>query len=59
LNRSLRQRLMERGVAVIGHTRVGGRQCLKLTCMNPTSSDEDIEVLLGLIVEQGMRLEAA
>jgi glutamate/tyrosine decarboxylase-like PLP-dependent enzyme len=50
---------MERGVAVIGHTRVGGRQCLKLTCMNPTSSDEDIEALLGLIVEQGMRLEAA
>ena len=39
LNAALRQRLFDRGIAVIGHTRVRGRQCLKLTCMNPAVSD--------------------
>ncbi|MGA8492198.1 MAG: aspartate aminotransferase family protein [Terriglobales bacterium] len=57
LNATLRQRLLERGVAVVGHTRVRGRQCLKLTCMNPTTSEEEIEALLQLIVEQGRQLE--
>jgi L-2,4-diaminobutyrate decarboxylase len=57
LNASLRQTLFERGVAVVGHTRVRGRQCLKFTCMNPTVSEEQIEHLLGLIVEQGRTLE--
>ncbi len=59
LNVALRQRLLERGVAVIGHTRVHDRQCLKLTCMNPTTSEAEIEALLRLIVEQGTRLETA
>jgi L-2,4-diaminobutyrate decarboxylase len=59
LNSALRQRLLERGAAVIGHTRVRGRQCLKLTCMNPTTSEEEIEALLHLIVEQGQQLDTA
>jgi L-2,4-diaminobutyrate decarboxylase len=59
LNRALRQRLFERGAAVLGHTRVRGRQCLKLTCMNPTTSEEEIEALLQLILEQGRLLETA
>jgi L-2,4-diaminobutyrate decarboxylase len=49
--------LLERGVAVIGRTRVHGRQCLKLTCMNPTTSEDEIDALLQLIVEQGGQLE--
>ncbi|MBZ5654661.1 MAG: aspartate aminotransferase family protein [Acidobacteriia bacterium] len=53
LNAALRQRLFERGVAVIGHTRVRGRQCLKFTCMNPTVSEKEIEDLLRQVVEQG------
>jgi L-2,4-diaminobutyrate decarboxylase len=59
LNGSLRQRLLERGVAVIGHTRVRGRQCLKLTCMNPTTSEEEIEALLRLVVDHGRQLDTA
>ena len=59
LNSALRQRLLERGIAVIGHTRVHGRQCLKLTCMNPTTSADEIEDLLQVIVEQGNQLETA
>jgi L-2,4-diaminobutyrate decarboxylase len=57
LNASLRQKLFERGLAVIGHTRVRGRQCLKFTCMNPTATEKEIEGLLAQIVEQGRALE--
>lgn len=59
LNASLRQKLFERGIAVIGHTRVHDRQYLKFTCMNPMTSENDLEVLLGQIVEQGRELERA
>jgi len=57
-NSTLREKLFERGVAVLGHTRVRGRQCLKFTCMNPTVSEKDIENLISQIVEQGHALES-
>jgi len=57
LNSTLRQRLFDRGTAVLGHTRVRGRQCLKLTCMNPTTTEEQIDGLLRVIVECGLELE--
>jgi L-2,4-diaminobutyrate decarboxylase len=56
-NASLRQHLFERGAAVIGHTMVRGRQFLKLTCMNPSVSKEQIEGLLQIVLEHGRRLE--
>ncbi len=59
INADLRRRLLEQGTAVIGHTRVRGQQCLKLTCMNPATSEDDIEKLLQLVVEQGKELEKA
>jgi L-2,4-diaminobutyrate decarboxylase len=58
LNAKLRQRLFERGLAVIGHTRVRGRQCLKFTFMNPSVTCQQVEELIGLVVEHGERLEA-
>jgi L-2,4-diaminobutyrate decarboxylase len=57
LNARLRQRLFETGEAVIGHTIVRGKQCLKLTCMNPCVSKHQIEDLLRLVTEQGQKLE--
>ncbi len=57
-NAALRQRLFDRGVAVIGHTRVRGRQCLKLTCMNPAVSEAQMEALVCTIAEHGRQLEA-
>jgi L-2,4-diaminobutyrate decarboxylase len=57
LNARLRQHLFDKGLAVIGHTIVRGRQCLKLTCMNPAVSKEQIEELLRLIVNEGKRME--
>ena len=56
-NSTLRQRLFEKALAVIGHTVVHGRQCLKLTCMNPMVSKEQIEDLLRLIVREGKQME--
>jgi L-2,4-diaminobutyrate decarboxylase len=56
-NAILRQRLFDRGLAVIGHTRVHTRQCLKFTCMNPTVSEHQMEQLIETIVEQGAELE--
>jgi len=57
-NAALRQRLFDRGVAVIGHTRVRGRQCLKLTCMNPAVTEAQMEALVCTIAEHGRQLEA-
>lgn len=56
-NADLRQLLFERGIAVIGHTIVRGRQCLKLTCMNPCTSKQQIEELLQSILAEGGELE--
>lgn len=59
LNAALRQHLFDQGIAVIGQTRVGGRQCLKLTCMNPAVTDAQIDGLVVTIAEQGRRIEKA
>jgi L-2,4-diaminobutyrate decarboxylase len=53
INANLRQRLFDRGLAVIGHTRVRNRQCLKLTCMNPTGTESQMEELIRLVVDTG------
>ncbi len=56
-NSAIRRRLFDRGQAVVGHTRVGDRQCLKFTCMNPSVSEVQLEDLIGLVVEQGKEFE--
>jgi L-2,4-diaminobutyrate decarboxylase len=58
LNAKLRQSLFEGGSAVIGHTIVGGRQCLKFTFMNPTVSFQQVEELISLVAKHGERMEA-
>ena len=59
LNSTLRQRLFERGNAVIGHTRVHGRQCLKLTFMNPAVSEIQMECLIRSIAAMGQETESS
>ncbi len=49
INSAIRQELFDRGRAVIGQTRVKGRQCLKFTCLNPTASKADMRSLLEMI----------
>jgi L-2,4-diaminobutyrate decarboxylase len=53
INRQIPLKLFDRGVAVIGRTRMQGRHCLKLTCMNPATTEADIETLIELIRSQG------
>jgi L-2,4-diaminobutyrate decarboxylase len=57
LNRRVRERMFERGEAVLGHTRVHGRQCLKFTCMNPVTTERDLDALLERIQITGKKLE--
>ena len=57
INTAIRQRLFERGTAVIGHTRVRERQCMKFTCMNPMTGEADLDGLIETIAQQGILLE--
>jgi L-2,4-diaminobutyrate decarboxylase len=57
LNSDIRRSLFERGTAVIGHTRVRTQQCLKFTCMNPTTTASQMEELIQLTAEEGKKLE--
>jgi L-2,4-diaminobutyrate decarboxylase len=59
LNAAIRRSLFHQGLAVIGHTRVGSRQCLKFTCMNPATTEQQMEELIARIVAQGRNLGAA
>ena len=59
INAALRQTLFNRGLAVIGHTRVRNRQSLKFTCMNPSVTENQMEDLLRTIVAQGIETEAS
>ena len=59
INASIRRRLFESGSAIIGHTRVRGRQCLKFTCMNPATSDRQMKELIEMVRAQGEELERA
>ncbi len=57
VNFAIRQRLFEEGQAIVGHTRVRSSQCLKFTCMNPSTTKGEMKDLLGLIVEVGRKVE--
>jgi L-2,4-diaminobutyrate decarboxylase len=57
LNAAIRQRLFDQGMAVIGHTRVHNRQCLKFTFMNPTVTESKVEELIERIVNEGIKLK--
>jgi len=48
MNRAIPKNLFDRGHAVIGHTVVHGRPCVKLTFSNPCTTEEDIGDLLRL-----------
>lgn len=59
INARLRQNLFDRGSAIIGHTRVRSMQCLKFTCMNPTTGERQIEDLIQTIIDSGAELDRA
>jgi L-2,4-diaminobutyrate decarboxylase len=57
INEAIPLRLFTDGAAVIGHTLVGGRHCLKLTLNNPSAEPADLMELLQMIRQCGLALE--
>jgi L-2,4-diaminobutyrate decarboxylase len=59
INAFLRRLLFDRGLAVIGHTRVLHRQCLKFTCINPAVTEGQVENLIQTVVDHAKEAEMA
>jgi L-2,4-diaminobutyrate decarboxylase len=57
LNAAIPRQLFDAGRAVVGHTRVRGRPCLKFTFLNPCTSPAAVEELVDLVAAQGEELE--
>ncbi|QKW11312.1 aminotransferase class V-fold PLP-dependent enzyme [Streptomyces sp. NA04227] len=60
LNGALRRRLLETGTALIGRTEVASAEdpatkqvCLKFTLLNPTTTTEDIDDLVAVVLDAG------
>ncbi len=53
INEAIPRRVFEDGVAVLGHTVVAGRHCLKLTLNNPTVTEGQVVELLEVVREYG------
>ncbi|UIL54873.1 MULTISPECIES: aspartate aminotransferase family protein [Pantoea] len=53
VNAAIRKALFRSGNAVIAGTKVDGRQYLKFTLLNPTTTAADIEDVIGLIAHYG------
>ena len=56
INVRLRKALFRSGNAVVAGTKVNGRQYLKFTLLNPTTSVADMEEVIALIVHYGREL---
>ncbi|RCW42891.1 L-2,4-diaminobutyrate decarboxylase [Halopolyspora algeriensis] len=53
VNARLRRRLMDEGRAVVGRTEFAGAVQLKLTLLNPNTTEADIDALLDAVVAAG------
>ncbi|MDW8846411.1 aspartate aminotransferase family protein [Erwinia sp. MMLR14_017] len=53
INANIRKALFRSGNAVIAGTKVGGRNYLKFTLLNPTTTATDLEDVIALIVHYG------
>lgn len=59
INADIRKAIFRDGNAVIAGTKVNQRQYLKLTLLNPTTTEEDIAEVISLIVYYGKKLTRA
>ena len=57
LNARIRQHLFDSGQAVVGHTRVNERQCLKFTFLNPSIAKAHVEELVWLVEAEGNKVK--
>jgi L-2,4-diaminobutyrate decarboxylase len=59
VNEAIRLRLLASGQAVVGRTEVAGRVHLKLTLVNPTTTEDDVAALVALVAKTGAGLDPA
>lgn len=52
LSIAVQRRLFASGRAVLGRTRIDGRVAMKLTLINPTTTKEQIDRLLDLVIAE-------
>ena len=57
INNSIPRLLFERGQAVVGHTVVRGKPCLKITLCNLATTPQEVNDLLALIIATGEKLK--
>jgi L-2,4-diaminobutyrate decarboxylase len=57
VNEAIRLHLLATGQAVVGRTALGGRVHLKLTLLNPTTTDADVAALVALVAEAGAAID--
>lgn len=58
VNAELRRRLLRSGTAVIGRTTVAGATCLKLTLLNPSATESDVDAMVTAVLAAGDEVEA-
>jgi L-2,4-diaminobutyrate decarboxylase len=58
VNRGIRQAIQDSGRAMVAATRVGGRAHLKLTLLNPATTDAHIAEILRMVATAGDALDA-
>lgn len=59
INAELRRRLLRAGRAVIGRTELAGAVWLKLTLLNPDTTERDLDTLIAVVVAAGDEAAAA
>ena len=57
VNEAIRLRLLAAGQAVVGRTEVAGRVHLKLTLLDPTTSEADLAALVALVTATGAAVD--
>ncbi|MBO4145643.1 aspartate aminotransferase family protein [Kocuria rhizophila] len=54
--RAIRRAVWDTGRATVAETEIAGRPCLKLTLLNPETTDEDVRAVLDLVHETALSL---
>ncbi|WP_423445867.1 aspartate aminotransferase family protein [Kocuria sp. KSNUG] len=54
--RAIRRAVWDTGRATVAETEIEGRPCLKLTLLNPETTDEDVRAVLDLVHETALSL---
>lgn len=57
INRAITKKMFRQGKAVLGQTEIKGKKCLKMTLLNPLTTQNETDQVIKQVVELGKRLE--